>query len=68
MTSDVPIRSSSPLPRRTTPDNGSVLQSITPADAGWTYVSFEVRQLAVADRHPDHAWLMDWDPAAPTRR
>ena len=39
------------LLRRPLPASGGVVQAITPADAGWTWVSFEVRRLAAGERH-----------------
>jgi 5-deoxy-glucuronate isomerase len=51
MTHDVRPGSSSPLLRPATTEAGGMIQAITPADAGWAYVSFEVRQLAAGERH-----------------
>ena len=51
MTSDLRTRTASPLLRPSALDAGGLIQAITPADAGWTYVSFEVRRLAAGERH-----------------
>jgi 5-deoxy-glucuronate isomerase len=51
MTNDAFRGSPSPLLRSPTTGSGGPIQAITPADAGWTYVSFEVRRLAAGERH-----------------
>jgi len=51
MMTDVQPRIASPLLRPPATDPGGVIQAITPADAGWKYVSFEVRRLAAGERH-----------------
>ena len=41
----------SPLLRRPTPGNGGSLHAATPASAGWTYVSLDVRRLEAGEAH-----------------
>ncbi len=51
MTTDARTRAGSPLLRPPSADPGGLIHAITPAEAGWAYVSFEVRRLAASERH-----------------